>query len=241
MNLRSLALPLLALVLGLNSLHAADAAKGATKPGYNVILDVNFDEKAEVKSFKVVESDDPTGDEVLTQIALHLATEIKQKPQIKDGKAVPFTTRVPFNFPVAGDEGPAANDAPRPSVRQAQQPIYPESLAAQEASGGAILELQIGAYGNVQNVKVMRASHQEFADSAAAAVKTWIFAPAMQNGVPVESRWRIAIAFSYHGKNVEWKWRVAPRPSLGNYTVVRPSKDLPKDAKPETAPAGAAK
>jgi hypothetical protein len=47
----------------------------------------------------------------------------------------------------------------------------------------------------------------------------------MKDGAPVESRWRMAVAFSYHGKNVEWKWRVAPRPSLGNYTVVRPTKD----------------
>ena len=116
--------------------------------------------------------------------------------------------------------------APKPALNGQedghQRPIFPENLLAKGENGGAILELIIGSFGNVESVKVLRSSHQEYADSAATAVKTWIFVPAQKDGVNVESRWRIAIGFSADGKNIDWKWRVAPRPSLGGYVVVHP-------------------
>jgi len=194
----------------------------APKSGYNVLIEVGFNEAGTVESTKVVESDDFTGDHLLEQISRNLASQIKQAPKLKDGKPVKFTARAPFNFPVEDDEGPAANEAPKPGLNTGDRPVFPENLAAKGENGGAILELQIGSFGNVESVKVLRSSHQEYADAAVAALKTWIFMPAKKDGVNVESRWRIAIGFSSDGKEVDWKWRVAPRPSLGGYTVVRP-------------------
>ena len=225
MNTRRLLLSLFALFIGYTQhLVAADApAAVATKPGYNVLIEVTYDEAGVPEGTAVIESDDFSGDMVLNQIAVQLCKELpKREPKIKEGKPVKEKVRVPFNFPVEGDEGPAANNAPKPSLHTGDRPIFPEALAAKGENGGAILELSIGSFGNVENVKVLRASHQEYADAAVAALKTWIFNPAQKDGVNVESRWRIAIGFSVNGKDVDWKWRVAPRPSIGGYTVVRP-------------------
>ena len=224
MNTRRLVLSFLALFIGFTQqLTAADAPKVAPKPGYHVLVEVTFSETGEPEEASVVESDDFTGDQLLNQIAINLCRNLpKREPVIKDGKPVKVKVRAPFDFPVEGDEGAAANNAPKPAVRTGERPQFPEGLAAKGENGGAILELNIGSFGNVQDIKVLRASHQEYADAAVAALKSWIFVPAQKDGVNIECRWRIAIGFSVDGKDVDWKWRVAPRPSIGGYTVVRP-------------------
>jgi TonB family protein len=141
---------------------------------------------------------------------------------------------VPFDFPVEDDEGPKANGAPKPRQKGGLRPVYPENLAAAGVVGGAIVEINIGADGLVKKTTVLRASHPEFAQSAETAVKTWEFTPAMKDGVPIASRWRTAIAYSVDGKEVDWKWRVAPRPNLGGSVVGRP-KALPAPAAPAPA------
>jgi TonB family protein len=201
----------------------------AATPGYKVIVEIAFDEKGAAEDGKVVETDDPSGSQVLNQIALNLAAQVKQPPRTdKEGKPMKFKVRAPFNFPVEEDEGAAANNAPKPALRHATQPIYPENLAAAGTVGGAILELTIGADGRVSRANVLRSSHTEFATAAQAAVLQWEFAPAQKDGVAVESRWRVAVNFSVDGKQPDWKWLVAPRPSLGAFTAVRAK--LPAEA-----------
>lgn len=191
--------------------------------GYKVIVEVTFDEEGLAEEARIVESDDPTGVQLLNQIAIRLAEDIKQAPRTdKDGKPVKFKARAPFNFPVEGDEGPAANEAPKPAIRSVVQPVYPPKLAAAGEVGGAIIELVISAEGKVTRATVMRSSHPEFANAAFAAVQQWQFAPAQKDGVAVESRWRVAINFSVDNKEADWMWRIAPRPSLGSFTAVRP-------------------
>lgn len=196
-------------------------------PGYKVVVEIGFDEKGVAETGKVVESDDPSGAHWLDQIALNLAAQVKQPVREENGKPVKFKARAPFNFPVEGDEGAAANLAPKPALRSIEQPVYPEKLAAAGTPGGAILELVIGADGTVRSTKVMRASHPEFAQSAETAVAKWIFVPANKDGVAVESRWRIAVGFVVDGAGEpDWRWRVAPRPSLGSHTVVRSKREM---------------
>ncbi|HEX2861538.1 MAG TPA: energy transducer TonB [Lacunisphaera sp.] len=210
---------------------AVARAQTAAHAGYKVIIEITFDEQGAAEEGKVVESDDQTGARVLEQIALNLAAEVKQPPRLdKEGKPMKFKARAPFNFPVEGDEGAAANDAPKPSLRSAPLPVYPESLAAAGTVGGAILELIIGADGNVSKATVLRSSHPEFANAAHSAVRTWKFAPAQKDGVAVESRWRIAVNFSVNEKEADWMWRVAPRPSLGSFTAVRAKVPPPEPA-----------
>jgi TonB family protein len=212
---RFLLLLLLASGLLFGRLHAAS--------GYKVVVELTFDEQGMAEEAKIVESDDPTGVQLLNQIAIRLAEDVTQPPRTgKDGKPIKFKARAPFNFPVEDDEGPAANSAPKPALREAPLPVYPEALAAAGEVGGAILELAIGADGAVQSANLMRASHPEFGQAAQAAAAQWKFAPAQKDGVAVASRWRVAINFSVDGKEADWKWRIAPRPSLGSFTAVRP-------------------
>ena len=223
-------LPLFALAL------LAGAAQAAS--GYKVMVEVTFDEQGIPEEAKIVESDDPTGVQLLNQIAIRLAEDIKQAPRTdKDGKQVKFKARAPFNFPIEGDEGPAANEAPKPAIRSVVQPVYPPGLAAAGEVGGAIIELIIGADGKVKSATVMRSSHPDFANAAFTAVQQWQFTPAQKDGVAVESRWRVAINFSVDGKEADWMWRVAPRPSLGSFTAVRPPAGLAPAPAAPAAPA----
>jgi TonB family protein len=214
---KSFRLLLLSLLLLGQSVVAAPAPTG-----HRVLVEIAFDEKGEPEDAKIVETDDPTGAQLLNQIALRLAEEVKQAPRTdKEGKPMKFKARAPFNFPVEGDEGPGANNAPKPAMRKAVQPVYPPALEAAGVVGGAIVELTIAADGTVSKATVLRSSHPEFANAAFVAVQQWLFAPAQKDGVAVESRWRIAVNFSVDSKQADWMWCVAPRPSLGSFTAVR--------------------
>ncbi len=214
----------------------AGRAQAAT--GHKVVIEITFDEQGQPEEAKIVESDDPTAVQLLNQIALRLAEEVDQPPRKdKDGKPIKFKARAPFNFPMEGDEGPAANQAPKPALKAAPMPVYPENLAASGTVGGAIIELNIGADGAVKQATVMRSSHPEFANAAYAAVQKWQFTPAQKDGVAVESRWRVAVNFAVDDKEADWMWRVAPRPSLGSFTAVRAKIPPAAPAAPATAPA----
>ena len=74
MNTRLLVLFVITLFLGFSRpLVATDAPAAANKPGYNVVLDIVFDEKGVPESANVVESDYPTRDTVLNRVAMALA------------------------------------------------------------------------------------------------------------------------------------------------------------------------
>ncbi|HVT73160.1 MAG TPA: energy transducer TonB [Lacunisphaera sp.] len=220
------------------AVRAADAppAFAAHKPGYQVVLDITVNERGEAEDARVVRSDDPTKDALLERVALALAHNYKRDPRVVDGKAVKYTVQAPFDFPVPGDQGPEASHWPMPHPKNGQNPKYPENLAAAGIVGGAILELKIDKEGKLTAVNVLRASHQEFADSAREAVSTWTFGPALKDGVPVDSTCHTAIAFSVDGKDVDWQWRVSPRPSLGGLIVIRPPANMVPVA--PAAPAG---
>jgi TonB family protein len=243
MNTRHLLVPLFALSLGLSlSASAADTPTKA-KPGYTVVLEMLVDEQGTVEDAKIISSDDTTIDHMLDMTALGKARGIKLAPQIKGGHAVKYSVQAPFVFPVEGDQGPEANNAPRPKISHAVQPVYPADLAAKGEVGGAILEAVIGANGTVTSLKVIRSSSPVFAQAATAAVNTWTFIPAQLDGKPVESRWNLSICFETDVRTTDWAWRVAPRPSLGNYTVIHrtlpPETPAPAaEAKPATPPAG---
>lgn len=209
------------------------------KPGYKVEVEMHVNEDGTVEDAKVLSSDHESGDSVLQRAALGAAMRMKLPVKQKDGKPIKYTAQAPIYFPVEGDEGPEANKAPKPSVHHHEQILYPPGLAEKGIVGGAIVEMIIGVDGNVSSVKVLRASHPEFATAAAEGVKRWTFSPAMKDGKAVESRWRMAVTFATDQQDADWEWRVAPRPNLGNYTVAHRTTDptpVGLSVQPATAP-----
>ncbi|HWA24937.1 MAG TPA: TonB family protein [Lacunisphaera sp.] len=200
----------------------AQTPPAVVKPGYTVVTEISFNEEGVPVEASIVRSDDPTGDHALEQMAINFSRQDKQAPRIKEGKAVKFKARRPFNFPVEDDEGEAANDH-RPVLRAGDQkiPVYPESLAAKDEIGGAIIELLIKTDGTVKSVRTLRASHPEFAQAAEEALAQWTFLPDERPGAPAERRWRAAIGFTTNGRPLELKWRLAPRPAIGGFIVGR--------------------
>jgi TonB family protein len=233
MNIRHLPLVILsAVTFSLGSGLRLSAAAPAVKPGYTVVLDVHVDEKGLPVDAKVARSDDPSIEHILEQISMEEAHGQKFAVRMKDGHAVKYLVREPFEFPVEGDEGPDSNLAPKPSLhgKAEVQPVYPPDLAAKGETGGAIVEITIGADGGVRYVNLLRASQPEFGEAAMAAVKQWQFSPAMRDNVAVSSRWRVAVVFETDVQEPGWQWRVAPRPELGSYTVLHRTKPLPPPA-----------
>jgi outer membrane biosynthesis protein TonB len=213
---------LLLALLTLVALTTSRAQTPATKPGYSVTIEVSYDETGKPEDAKIVKSDDPTGDRTLEQIAMKMVEKDVQPAKVVDGKPVKFKARRPFNFPVAGDQGEAAN-VNRPVLRAGNQvlPKFPESMIAKNEIGGAIVELVIGADGVVRTTKVLASSHPEFAQEAQSALSQWTFVSRDGPGMPAESTWHVAVAFSLGDRKVDLKWRLAPRPAIGSFTVGR--------------------
>jgi TonB family protein len=239
MKLRCLPAALLFATLG--QLLPAATQTAEAKPGYTVVIDIRMNEQGVPEDAKVVKSDDPSGDHVLEWTAMAKAKAMKQEPRRKDGQAVKFTVRAPFFFPVEGDEGPDTGRLSRPKIMQAAQPVYPAEQAARGEVGGAILEVVIRSDGTISDLKVLRSTQPVFAQAAETAVRQWTFVPAQADGKAVESRWRLSLSFETDVSRNDWMWRVAPRPSLGSYTVVHRTQPDPGPAageKPAAPPAG---
>ena len=196
------------------------------KPGYTVVVDVTIDEHGRSESSTIHASDDPTNSQILNVIASKLTADLKQEPPRKNGQPVKSVVRVPFFFPVDLDEGPDANLAPRPKLMSGAPVTFPAALAAKRENGGAIAELRIAADGTVQTVDILAVSHRACAEAVRNAVETWRFEPAKQDGLAVKSRWRIAIEFNADGNVGDIKWRIAPRPYLGSFTITLPGSSI---------------
>lgn len=220
---------------------ALNAAGTSPKAGYTVVLEVSVNDKGTAEDAKVFKSEDQSGDHVLEQLAMEKTRAQKFEVRMKDGKPAPYTARVPYFFPIAGDEGADSNLAPRPHFtgKTEQQPVYPPALAAQGEPGSAIVEIIVGADGALKDVSVLRATRPEFAESATAAIKQWHFSPALQGGEPISSRCRLAVVFETEESQPTWEWRIPPRPSLGSYVVMHvlhPKPPAPAAATPATPP-----
>jgi TonB family protein len=210
---------LLAVSATLRAEEKAPAAKA--KSGYTVTVEVEVNEDGVPQSARLISSDEPSTGKILSKLAMEMAGKTKLPPRMENGHKVKFKAREPFFFPIEGDEGAAADLAPKPRVKNAIQPVYPPELAKQDVSGGAILEFVVDAEGKLARVTLMRASLPEFGAAALEAFKKWTFSPAIKDDKPVESRWRIAIAFETAETPADWPWRVAPRPSFGSWIVLR--------------------
>ena len=74
-------------------------------------------------------------------------------------------------------------------------PEYPDLARQARVTGMVIVEAVIGADGRVRDISVLR-SIPMLDEAAVAAVKQWVYAPTLLNGVPVPVIMTITLRFS---------------------------------------------
>jgi TonB family protein len=75
------------------------------------------------------------------------------------------------------------------------QPDYPVVAARMKLQGKVLLEVLIGAGGDVRDVKVL-SGHAMLSTAAVAAVRNWAYEPTLVNGVPAEVLTEVELTFS---------------------------------------------
>jgi TonB family protein len=226
------------------SAAAAEDVSPVAKNGYTVNVAIRVDETGKIENVKLLETEDRSAGDILNKMALAMALKTNMPPRQKEGKPIKYTAHVPFHFPIEGDEGAASDLLPKPKVvyEGAVMPVYPVQFREQGVVGGAVLELIVDTQGNLKQLTTLRASHPEFEAAARDAVSKWKFIAAQKDGQPVQSRVRLAIVFETEETMADLRWRVAPRPNIGSFVVIRPSTpivDEPAEETPAATPAPA--
>ena len=91
---------------------------------------------------------------------------------------------------------PATQLQQLPQVTKRVAPLYPADLRKDGVQGFAKVEMVVDAQGNVQEARLVVASHPEFGDRAVLAAQLWKFDPATDAaGKPVAVR--VAQAFDF--------------------------------------------
>ena len=174
-----------------------------------VVLKVAVDEhgvpiSAEV--YSVTPEDSAHG---LADAAIATAMQWRYNPGVKYGKPVGGELLVPVDFTLLGDDGdkltPTISDAAKGvgvSYRKMRPPVYPQEAIAAKIAGTLYLRAHIDANGDVSDAYVDQAvpvSALGLKETAIAALKSWQFNPATQNGRPVESEALVPMRFRIEG------------------------------------------
>jgi periplasmic protein TonB len=75
-------------------------------------------------------------------------------------------------------------------------PTFPDEMRRQGTAGLVTVSVLIDEKGNVQEPKVVKTSHEAFAQPAMDALAKWKFKPAKKEGAPVAIRVNIPVQFS---------------------------------------------
>lgn len=99
-----------------------------------------------------------------------------------------------------GDSGSGGGETIGIQLLSAPAPAYPESARRAGISGTTVVGMTVSTDGSVSSAWVESSSGNSALDSAAvAAVYSWRFVPAKQNGTPVTANSRVPITFNLNG------------------------------------------
>lgn len=82
-----------------------------------------------------------------------------------------------------------------PRVIERVEPRYPRAALVARLSGDVVLDLVVAEDGSVEDVEVLEAIRQDFADSAKEAVWGWKFEPSTYQGRPVKVHYVLTVRF----------------------------------------------
>ena len=77
------------------------------------------------------------------------------------------------------------------------QPLYPFDQAKKGYTGSAVIGFVVDQNGNVREPYVIRATNDDFAAAALAAVSRWKFQPGRKAGRPVNVRMAVPLTFDF--------------------------------------------
>ncbi len=75
------------------------------------------------------------------------------------------------------------------------KPRYPEIAREHKIEGQVLVAILVGTDGKVQDLKILKSSNEIFNEDAVAAVKQWVFKPAIQNKKPIKFWYNAPIVF----------------------------------------------
>jgi hypothetical protein len=170
----------------------------ARSPGF-VALDVSVDASGAVQNVTVVRDLPP-----FTGAALGAVRGWQYTHATLAGKGVPGTVRVivafnPFNpngvglpgEPLQPASGGAGGDFQPAGLQTANYAIFPPNTVA---GATVVLKLHVGKTGKEKDLSPVQGTGV-FSDAAVAAVKTWVFSPAMYQGKGVGSEVVVVFVF----------------------------------------------
>ena len=146
-------------------------------------------------------------DEVLEEIVdPNLPPDVKRK-QVQ--QKVDEKLRAAGNLPAEDDKAAAGLTAQTDTAKVYAQrevdslpiavartnPVYPRSLQQRGIEGTVTVSFLVDAGGNVQNVRLIKATDRLFADAAVSAIKHWRFQPGLKNGRPVATTLELPVNF----------------------------------------------
>jgi len=162
-----------------------------------------------------------SGDPILAKSALEAAKQWKFRPFIRNGKPVPVTTRIPFNFAFTNDiqdvkdsqvaenssaqGGLVAPGGAPQRIHLSQNvtqgllvhrvtPIYPPEAKQARIQGVVVLRGVIDKEGRIADLHVI-SGPKELAPAAMGAVQQWRYRPYLLEGKPVEVDTEIRVNF----------------------------------------------
>jgi TonB family protein len=164
-----------------------------------------------------------SGDPILAKAAVQAAKKWKFKPFIRNGKPVPVSGKMPFDFafsndikdvpsaepkdtqPSAAGQDPAAGAGSQPVkvssglisglLIHKVNPVYPVEARQAGIQGVVILQAEISAEGRIVNLHLITGP-PELAKAAIGAVEQWRYRPYMLMGKPVAVQTQVQVNFT---------------------------------------------
>jgi TonB family protein len=171
-----------------------EEAKAAGIQG-TVVLKALINKLGDVENLQVV-----SGPRELMTSAIDAVRQWKYKPYLLNGEPIEVETTITVNYQMAGAVPMAQNEGPDaagvvakqigpgvtpPEVVSTALPEYTSEARAKKLSGIVLVHLWVDEQGYPIHVQVARGLGNELDQQAVAAVKSYRFKPALENGRPV--------------------------------------------------------
>ena len=95
--------------------------------------------------------------------------------------------------------GPTASYDVEPRLVSGKAPLFPIRKALNHEGGYATVRFTIGKDGHTKDLEIVESTYSYFGTHMVAAIKDWVFEPAIKDGEPVEVRAQYTLNFLASG------------------------------------------